>query len=44
MELAWSSPAQKTKTAPFDVYSVNPDGSGPIQLTRNYGADGASRR
>jgi Tol biopolymer transport system component len=36
--------AQKTKTAPFDVYSVNPDGSGPIQLTRNYGAADASWR
>jgi len=36
--------AQKTATAPFDVYSVNPDGSDPVQLTQNYGADGASWR
>jgi Tol biopolymer transport system component len=36
--------AQKTATAPFDVYSVNPDGSDPIRLTQNYGADGASWR
>jgi Tol biopolymer transport system component len=34
--------AQKTVTAPFDVYSVNPDGSDPVQLTQNYGVDGAS--
>jgi Tol biopolymer transport system component len=49
--VAWSTDgsrlvvtAQQTTTAPFDVYSVNPDGSEPVRLTQNYGADGASWR
>lgn len=36
--------AQKTKTAPFDVYSIEPDGSNPIKLTQNYGALSVSGR
>src|SRR5262249_26969599 len=34
--------AQKTKTAPFDVYSIKTDGSESIQLTKNYGVSSAS--
>ncbi len=47
--LAWSPDgtrlvvtARKTPTAPFDVYTIKPDGTDPVQLTTNYGASGAS--
>lgn len=47
--LAWSPDgtrlvvtAQKTTTAPFDVYTVEPDGTDPIRLTTNFGASDAS--
>jgi Tol biopolymer transport system component len=43
--LAWSPDATRlvvtartTPTGPFDVYTVNTDGSNPIQLTHNYDA------
>jgi Tol biopolymer transport system component len=46
--LAWSPDgtrfvvvARKTKTGPSDVYTVRPDGTDPVRLTRNYGAVGA---
>ena len=49
--LAWSPDgtrvvvtARTSPTGPFDVYTVNADGSNPVQLTRNYDALGVSWR
>jgi Tol biopolymer transport system component len=49
--LAWSPDgtrlvvsARKTATSPTDLYSINPNGSDPIQLTQNYDAYGPSWR
>jgi Tol biopolymer transport system component len=45
--LAWSPDgtrlvvtARTTKTGPFDVYTVNTDGTDPVRLTKNYDAVG----
>jgi Tol biopolymer transport system component len=48
ISLAWSPDgtrlvvsASTTKLGPLDVYTVEPDGTDPVQLTTNYGASGA---
>jgi Tol biopolymer transport system component len=33
--------AGKTRLGPFDLYTVKPDGTNPMRLTKNYGASGA---
>lgn len=51
ISLAWSPDgarfvvtAQKTETAPIDVYSVRTDGTDPVRLTTGYDASGVSWR
>jgi Tol biopolymer transport system component len=36
--------ARTTQTGPFDLYTVNTDGSDPVQLTQNYDALAAAWR